>query len=61
MRSGAPVRFPWVESAAQPTLYKVLSSPAPEGAGVGETIRTLTKETLDNDGEALLLGLMLDG
>jgi hypothetical protein len=50
-----------VESAAQPTLYEALSSPAPEGDAVGETIRTLTKETLDNDDEALLLGLMLDG
>jgi hypothetical protein len=60
-RSGVPVRFFSVKSVAQPTLYEVLSSPAPEGAVAGETIRTLAKETLDNDDEAMMLGLILDG
>jgi hypothetical protein len=59
--TGVPVRFLSVKPAAQPTLYEVLSSPAPQGAVAGETILTLSKETLDNDDEAMMLGLILDG
>lgn len=35
------------------TLYDVLAAPAPEGVAAGETNRTLSKETLDADSEAL--------
>lgn len=35
------------------TLYDELSEVAPLGLGAGETIGTRTKETLDNDEEAI--------
>jgi hypothetical protein len=35
------------------TLYDVLAAPAPEGVGAGETMLTLSKETLDADSEML--------
>jgi hypothetical protein len=49
-----------MEPVAPRTLYEALSAPAPEGIAAGETVRTLSKETLDADNETLLLGLMLD-
>jgi hypothetical protein len=42
------------------TLYALLAEEAPAIAERGETIRTAQKETLDNDREALVPGL-LDG
>lgn len=42
------------------TLYHALAEPAPPGGPRGETMITLTKETIDNDEEAehtiILLG-----
>jgi hypothetical protein len=43
------------------TLYEVLAAPAPEGVAVGETNRTLAKETLDADDEALLEAVVIGG
>jgi hypothetical protein len=48
------------ESAELPSLYVVLAEEAPAGMELGETRRTAQKETIDNDREALVPGL-LDG
>ena len=42
------------------SLYALLAEEAPEGLERGETLKTAQKETLDNDREALVPGL-LDG
>jgi hypothetical protein len=42
------------------SLYTLLAEEAPESSERGETKRTAQKETLDNDREALVPGL-LDG
>jgi hypothetical protein len=42
------------------SLYPLLAEEAPASSVRGETIRTTQKETLDNDREALVPGL-LDG
>jgi hypothetical protein len=43
------------------TLYEVLAAPAPKGLAAGETNRTLAKETLDADDEALLEVMVIGG
>lgn len=48
-------------AAERRSLYEVLSAPAPAGAGAGETQRTLAKETLDADDEAVLQEVLIDG
>jgi hypothetical protein len=45
--------------ADNPTLYELLSEPAPSGGLRGET--TITKETIDNDQEADQPIILLDG
>ena len=43
-----------MDPSSTTTLYEALAVPAPEGVAAGETNRTLSKETLDADDEALL-------
>jgi hypothetical protein len=38
-------------TADAPSIYDLLAAPAPSGAGAGETLVTLSKETLDADTE----------
>ncbi len=49
-----------METCEDRTLYELLSAPAPEGVAAGETQRTLMKETLDADDEALPEGVMIE-
>ncbi len=48
-----PYDAPMASDHAARTLYDELSEVAPLGLGAGETIGTRTKETLDNDEEAI--------
>ncbi len=48
------------EAHVPTSLYALLAEEAPECSERGETLRTAQKETLDNDREALVPGL-LDG
>lgn len=43
------------------TLYLLLAEPPPAKSTPGRTIETRTKETVDNDVEALALDLLSDG
>lgn len=54
-------RFHVVGTSTTPTLYEVLAAPAPAGVAEGETILTLSKETLDADEESSLLEAVLIG
>lgn len=42
------------------TLYVLLGEPAPDANAAGRTIETRTKETVDNDVEALSLELLIN-
>lgn len=42
------------------TLYDALGAPEPCTAGLGETMRTTAKETIDNDRENDLAAILLD-
>jgi hypothetical protein len=49
-----------VSTPGAASLYTLLAEEAPESSERGETIYTATKETVDNDREAFVSGL-LDG
>lgn len=50
---GAQVDSVGMEEDIAITLYDVLAASVPFAAGLGETVRTLSKETLDADDETL--------
>jgi hypothetical protein len=43
------------------SLYELLGDPAPQTSVHGETTRTKTKETVDDDTEALVVEELIDG